>query len=87
MGDRARAFLEAWVQENVQIVAADEHEQVKAESLAAACIADGAKQGLTQEDLHDASSDLSHGDLISFMLGAIEAAAMVETDRLGKTDD
>lgn len=86
MSARAHAFLETWVEENVRIVAAED-QPATGESLAAACIADGAKQGITEEELQDASAKASDGDLVSYMLGAIDAAAMVELDELTAKDD
>ncbi len=86
MSDRARSFLETWVTENVQTVAAED-QPATAESLAAACIADGAKQGMTEEDLQNASAEASQGDLVSYMSGAIDAAAMADLETLTRQDD
>ncbi len=86
MSDRVNKFLETWVTENVRTVAAED-QSATAESLAASCIADAAKIKITEEELQDASSEIFEGDLISYMSGAIDAAALADLEAITKHDD
>ncbi len=86
MSDRANEFLKTWVTANVSTVSAED-QPTTAESLVASCIADAAKIGITEEELQDASSEIFEGDLISYMSGAIDAAALADLEAITKQDD
>ena len=86
MSDQAIKFLENWVTANVNTVSAED-QLVTAESLAASCIADAAKIGITEEQLQDASSEIAEMDVASYMAGAIEAAEMADVESLTTPDD
>ena len=86
MSDRANKFLENWVTENVRTVF-PEDQPATAESLATLCIADALKVGITEDDLGDASSEISDGGLISYMSGAIDAAALADLEAITRQDD
>ncbi len=86
MSDRANKFLEAWVTENVSTVSAED-QPATAESLATLCIADALRAGISEDQLRDASSEIFDGDLISYMSGAIDAAALADLEAITKQDD
>lgn len=86
MSDRANKFLETWVTENVRTVSAED-QPATAESLAALCIADALKAGITEDELRDASSEISEAGLISYMSGAIDAAALADLEAITRQDD
>jgi 20S proteasome alpha/beta subunit len=86
MNELVLAFLERWVEENVNGVAAGlEHEE--AERLAAACIADAAEQDISEEDLAETCAEASDGDdLVTYMTKAIENAATADLDDVNKDE-
>lgn len=86
MSDQAVKFLENWVTANVRTVSAED-QVTTAESLAASCIADAAKIGIAEEELQDASSKIAEMDVVSYMAGAIDAAAMADLETLTTQDD
>lgn len=80
MSDIARAFLERWIEENVQSGSAG-YGTAGAEKLATACTNEAAEQEIPEEELAEAASELSDGDdLISVMEAALEQAEMAEDD-------
>jgi hypothetical protein len=87
MSEIALVFLERWTIENVSAVP-DDRLDAEAERLAAACAEDAAKEGITEEELGEASSDASEGDdLIAYMAKAIEKVALEELDELEDEDE
>ena len=86
MSDLAIAFLERWIEENVSAVPGERQED-EAERLAAACISDAAKEGITEEELEEVTAEASDGDdLITYMSKAINRAAHDALDELDDED-
>jgi hypothetical protein len=60
MSERAIAFVEEWVSENVEPEGAElEIDSSKAASLAARCLASAIKEGITEAEMSDAFEDLT----------------------------
>jgi hypothetical protein len=70
MSERALAFVEEWVSENVRAEDKSGDGQSLASALAARCRADAAAQGISASEIGEAIDDLT-----AFMIGAIEEAA------------
>jgi hypothetical protein len=72
MSERAIAFVEEWVSENVELEG-NELEvdgSMAAESLAARCLASAKKEGITEAEMNDAFEDLT-----AFMRNELERIA------------
>lgn len=87
MSDLARAFLERWIEENVQSGPAGPRTS-EAERLATACAAEAAEQGIAEAELAEAAEELSDGDdLITVMENAIEQAELADFDESEDDDE
>jgi hypothetical protein len=70
MGEAARAFVEGWVSENVHVTRYEpELDPGLARALAAACLVEAGRRGLSRLAIYAAVGDLSR-----YMLGALERA-------------
>jgi hypothetical protein len=74
MGEVERLFLLRWVDENVSAVPINRMRE-EALRLVARCIIDAEKQDISDEALEEAAE----GDLVSYMLAALEEAAQRES--------
>ncbi len=64
-----------------------DRQEDEAERLAAACVSDAAKEGITEEELGEVTAEASDGDdLITYMSKAIEKAAHDDVDELDDED-
>jgi hypothetical protein len=83
MSERAIAFVEEWVSENIN---AEGYEPEGDESMAAAfsvqCAAEAKEAGIPDSEMKDAFESLT-----AFMAGAIKLANDNEVDRLASKDD
>jgi|GEM_PF-4424022 len=79
---KAIDFLHRWGAENIEPSALSKG-QPEAERLAAQCIADAAKENLSEEDLEIAAGE----DLISYVYEGMENSAAAEARRLASKDE
>jgi hypothetical protein len=70
MSERALAFVEEWVTDNVRAEDKSGDERARAQALAHRCRADAATQGIPANEIGEAIDDLT-----AFMIGEIEEAA------------
>jgi hypothetical protein len=70
MSERALAFVEEWVSDHVRAEDKSADEQARASALAARCLADAGKGGISANEIAEAIDDLA-----AFMTGAIEEAS------------
>jgi hypothetical protein len=82
MSEQAKSFLLKWVENNVHTVAFPEHHK-EAERLARRCIVDAEQEGVSESQLED----VAEGDVISYMVMALDRATMAEIDKLAANGD
>lgn len=68
MSDRAKAFLDEWVQ---SYVLAEPRSEDEAQETVDECIEDAAEDGITKQELQDAAD----GNLLAYIRRAIRAAS------------
>jgi hypothetical protein len=81
MSDRAAEFLDHWCSEHVNAVAYPQ-KRSEGEALATQCLEDARRAGIAAKDLKEAAG----GDLVGFMVGALEGSADAEVERLVAKD-
>jgi hypothetical protein len=74
-------FLEGWAREHVNATVFDD--EATAKQLAAECLRDAKKAGISEQALIKAAS----GNLVSFMLSELNTAATREVNRLASKKD
>ena len=83
MSERAIAFVEEWVSENIHATGYEpEGDAAQAAAFAAQCLASAKAEGITDAEMKDAFEDLSQ-----FMAAAIKTANDDEVARLASKDD
>jgi hypothetical protein len=83
MGERAIAFVEEWVSENIHAEGYEpESDHPQAAAFAAQCLASSKAEGITEAEMKDAFDDLTQ-----FMAAAIETANDDEVARQASKDD
>jgi hypothetical protein len=82
MNERAEVvFLDRWYSDHVN-AAAFPQKRSEGEALAAQCLEDAKRAGIDAAQLREAAG----GDLVDYMIGAFEASADAEVDRLVAKD-
>jgi hypothetical protein len=83
MSERALAFVEEWVNENIHATGYEpEGDSSMAKTLAAQCLAEAKADGITESEMKEAIDDLTQ-----FMAGQIKLVNDNEVDRLASKDD
>lgn len=83
MSERAIAFVEGWVSDNIHATGYEpEGDSSQAAELAAECLTAAKAEGITDAEMKDAFDDLTQ-----FMAGSIKLANDTEVDRLASKDD
>ena len=83
MSERALAFVEEWVNENVHPTGYEpEGDNAQAAALAVQCLAAAKAEGIAEAEIKDAFEDLTQ-----FMAGSIKLVNDNEVDRLASKDD
>ena len=83
MSERALAFVEEWVNENIHATGYEpEGDTSAASALAQKCVADAKADGITEAEIKEAIDDLTQ-----FMAGQIVLVNDNETDRSAAKDD
>jgi hypothetical protein len=87
MSNVARAFLERWIEENIQS-GSERPEKGEGERLALQCLKEAEDQGIAEEDIDEAAQDLSDGeDLVAVMENAIEQAENADFEEYDEDGD